>query len=147
MLEKLDKFLLLTAETSPTYLLTQSDKGAHKDKTKSKDFDKTKPNFPDGETDQRCGAENTTHRVFFSRDISESSQTKSMSLLIRKVARTNLKCYILQFVCFCGMKSKKYIAVLRCGHQGRLFVLFRNSKRIPPPSAGGAAHIVLVDES
>ena len=53
MLEKLDKFLLLTAETSPTYLLTQSDKGAHKDKTKSKDFDKTKPNFPDGETDQR----------------------------------------------------------------------------------------------
>ena len=52
MLEKLDKFLLLTAETSPTYLLTQSDKGAHKDKTKSKDFDKTKPNFPDGETDQ-----------------------------------------------------------------------------------------------
>ena len=52
MLEKLDKFLLLTAETSPTYLLTQSDKGAHKDKTKSKDLDKTKPNFPDGETDQ-----------------------------------------------------------------------------------------------
>ena len=45
------------------------------------------------------------------------------------------------------LKTKKYIAVLRLEQHGKRFVLFRNSKQIPPHSPPGTVQIVLGDES